>query len=271
MLSACNPRPEQKTTDSQPTDSIIPAETAPESTNAIDYKVQDSIGPVFKLEDGERRPSYNVNIHLDLNDGITAEMQHELNRLFINKPQISLEEAVKFYADSIASSYREELVMLYSDTTVNIEFPYEFLYQAKGMSPSGTHPDVKAYKIDITTYAGGAHGGYYELWYNFDRKSGSHITAGEAFDMSREAELKEQIRQAICEKYECKDLQTLQDSLGILVMCDVFVNDTNFRLQKQGVEFLYNPYDIASWAVGLISVNIPYDRLNALCRFNNKP
>lgn len=51
-------------------------------------------------------------------------------------------------------------------------------------------------------------------------------------------------------------LEGLQNA-GILNSTNMYVPD-NFLLEKEKVSFLYNKYDIAPYAVGVITLSLPY-------------
>ncbi len=260
MLSACFPKQEQGTTN-----------TAQEETlpHAVTYNRKDSIGPTFETEDGPKRPSTNVQINLATQD-ISTEIGTQMARLLTGKEQTALPEAVQQYGDSINQSYISVLEMLYNDTAFAMTHPHEYFFEARGTAATDVCPGILGYQICITSYEGGAHGGYFELWYNFDTENDTHIKCADAFDMTREEEIKAAIREQICQDRGCKSLQELQDSLYILTLGDVYLSDSNFLLQEKGVRFLYNPYDIGPWAVGKIETFLPYEKLKALCTYAPK-
>lgn len=264
MLSACFPKQEQGGTNT-PQDETA-TETLP---GAVIYSLTDSVGPTFETEDGPKRPCANVRIHL-ATEGIPARIGTEMARLFTGKENTALPEAVQQYGDSIGQAYISELESLYSDTALAMTHPYEYLFDARGAAATDSRKGILGYQISVSSYQGGAHGGYFELWYNFDTENDTLIKCADAFDMPRESMIKAAIREQLCRDKNCKDIQQLQDNLGLLVVGDVYLSDTNFLLLEKGVRFLYNPYDIGPWAAGKIEVFLPYDRLKGLCTYAPK-
>ena len=267
VLSSACIRQQGNTGETEQQDTLTAQSADAPSLQSISYSAQRNIGPTFKTQDGDKRPSCNVKLNLEFEQGTQTRTKEEIKRLFFSSSAQTLNEAVTQYGDSIVKHYVDEITMLYADTSYAPDFPFEYTFTAQGNTVADNADNVLCYKIDITAYEGGAHGSYYEQWYNFDRQDGKHITAAQAFDMSKENDIKQLIRQQLCAKYQCKDVQMLQDSLGILIMSDVFITDNNFHLCKDGVKFLFNPYDIAPWAAGLISVEIPRKHLQGLCKF----
>ena len=49
---------------------------------------------------------------------------------------------------------------------------------------------------------------------------------------------------------------------------DVFTMTPNFAITKSGLKFLYNPYEVAPYALGQQEIIIPYRDLEALIKPN---
>ena len=60
----------------------------------------------------------------------------------------------------------------------------------------------------------------------------------------------------LCKDYEVKDIAELQEQTGITMLGDLYLTN-NFLLQGDSILFLFNQYDIAPYAAGLISVTLP--------------
>ena len=270
-FSACFSGQEQKGQESENEQdtAMVSEPVAASSLNNILFNVEDEVGPTFKQGEEESRPSYKVRIDLNFDncpDEAVGNIKNGLCYIFNGKVDHSLNEAVMAYGDSIRNAYRTSLVELYADTTAKLDFAYEFLYQTEGRITPDSREDIIAYKLKTNTSEGGAHGGYYEQWFNFDRNTGKLITHNQVFNMDKEEEIKEVIRQQICKDNNCKDLEELHEATGILILGDVFLSDNNFQLCKDGIEMLYNPYDIAPWAAGTIYVKIPYKSFEGLLK-----
>ncbi len=63
--------------------------------------------------------------------------------------------------------------------------------------------------------------------------------------------------------HQCKDIQDLVNKTAITMLGDVYISDFNFGLGKDAVEFVYNPYEIAPYSMGIIRVKVPYENLKA--------
>ena len=270
-FSACFSGQEKKESESQNLqDSVTTSEPiAATAPNNVLYNVEEEVGPTIKQGEEESRPSYKVRIDLNLDncpEEALEPVRDKLRYIFNGKESQSLNEAVMAFGDNIRNTYRASLVEIYTDTTAKLDFAYEFLYEAEGCITTDSRADIIPYKLKISSYEGGAHGGYYEQWFNFDRNTGKFLTHDQVFNMDKEEAIKDIIRQQICVDNQCKDLETLQETTSILLLGDVFLSDYNFQLGKDAVEILFNPYEIAPWSAGTIYVKIPYSALDGLLR-----
>ena len=270
-FSACFSGQEQKGQESENEQdtAMVSEPVAASSLNNILFNVEDEVGPTFKQGEEESRPSYKVRIDLNFDncpDETVGNIKNGLCYIFNGKVDHSLNEAVMAYGDSIRNAYRTSLVELYADTIAKLDFAYEFLYEVEGGVTPDSRKDIIPYKIKVSTFEGGAHGGYYEQWFNFDRQTGKFLTHDQVFNMDKEEAIKDIIRHQLCVDNQCKDLETLQETTSILLLGDVSLTDYNFQLGKDAVELLFNPYEIAPWSAGTIYVRIPYSALNGLLR-----
>lgn len=187
-FSACFSGQEQKESENRQDTAATSTPIVQTVANNVFFDVKEEVGPTFKQGQEETRPLYTVRIDLNFDncpDETIEPMKNGLCHIFNGKAEQNLNEAVMAFGDSICNAYRTSILELYSDTTAKLDFAYEFLYQAEGSITKDNREDIVPYKIKITTYEGGAHGGYYEIWSNFDRNTGTPITLSQVFDMDR--------------------------------------------------------------------------------------
>ena len=60
----------------------------------------------------------------------------------------------------------------------------------------------------------------------------------------------------LCKDWEAQNLADLQEKTGITMLGDLYLTN-NFLLTGDSIMFLFNQYEIAPYAAGLISVTIP--------------
>ena len=64
------------------------------------------------------------------------------------------------------------------------------------------------------------------------------------------------MEEQLCKDWEAKDLADLQEKTGITMLGDLYLTN-NFLLKGDSILFLFNQYEIAPYAAGLISVTLP--------------
>ncbi len=112
-------------------------------------------------------------------------------------------------------------------------------------------------------YTGGAHGMPVSKFCVIDLTSGTRITLENIFRAEFENDLADIVNAALREKYELEPGTSLKEA-------DFFVHDVipcqNFFVNKDGLEFYYNRYEVAPFSMGSINVFIPFAKLKFLMK-----
>lgn len=103
---------------------------------------------------------------------------------------------------------------------------------------------IIAYYDSAFYYTGGAHGNPENRYYLFDRETGARLSANEVFDMTPEN--KQAIEDLLREVYRA---QGCSEELGYWSEDNVYIPN-NFFVDKDGMSFYYNVYEIACYANG---------------------
>jgi hypothetical protein len=115
------------------------------------------------------------------------------------------------------------------------------------------------------SYAGGAHPNSFRHFHHFNPKTGELLFLLDFFKEGYRKKLT-----AIAEKKFRKQLNispntSLEDE-GFWFSNKVFELTENFWFKDNAIHFLYNPYEVASYAVGPIEVKIPYSEIEDLLK-----
>lgn len=97
-------------------------------------------------------------------------------------------------------------------------------------------------------YSGGAHGNYGVNYRSYDKISKKIIAYSDFFDF----EANEILESLLAKEIKSKNIKTFGT--------DFFVTD-NIYFTEKGITFVYNPYEIASYADGIISVFLPFEKI----------
>ena len=117
-----------------------------------------------------------------------------------------------------------------------------------------------SYRIEEYTYSGGAHGSTKVSVGTLDRETGSQLTLNDVFGKDGLAALETELRKAVVAKIGEENIQYPVKPIE------------NFYLAADGWHFVYNEYEIACYAMGVIEVVVPcslahrFLRLTCPCR-----
>ena len=105
-------------------------------------------------------------------------------------------------------------------------------------------------------YTGGAHGNYSSTMYCFDVKQKKQLGLSDVVKIDSNS------LQTILEKNFRKQYNVKASEPISKVLFDDFIKpNNNFYFNSNGLAFMYNPYEVASYAQGQIVVFIPFDDL----------
>ncbi|MBS1493892.1 MAG: DUF3298 domain-containing protein [Bacteroidetes bacterium] len=121
--------------------------------------------------------------------------------------------------------------------------------------------DILCLQNTSESYLGGAHGAYNVAYTNFDMRNGNILKTKDIFIKGYEKTLNKLIEERIRKHFEMKPNENLVE--GGLFENKVSFND-NFAIKKDGIEFLYNQYEIAPYAMGVIEIKLSYKDLDAI-------
>ncbi|MBB5635192.1 hypothetical protein HDF26_002082 [Pedobacter cryoconitis] len=105
-------------------------------------------------------------------------------------------------------------------------------------------------------YSGGAHNNYATTLYCFDVKNQKHLVLSDLIKIDS-VSLQKLVEKNFRTQYKVKSGEALSTQL----FEDHLAANKNFFFDTTGISFLYNPYEVASFAQGQIIVSIPYKDL----------
>lgn len=117
------------------------------------------------------------------------------------------------------------------------------------------------YSIRRTSYTGGAHGMYSQIFHNYSLSGGYEITLSDLLETDQQAALRELIRQKLYTQFGVQGDEGLVDQ-GFFPE-NIYATE-NFEVTDDGITFYYNPYDIGTYALGDVEVHVTRAELEAL-------
>ena len=166
----------------------------------------------------------------------------------------TVSESMIACADSMERGWKAELAEMYEPDSEFRE-TLQYYYTIEGSSVENGREDVLSYQTAIDCYLGGAHGSYVVQYFNFDKSSGRLICIGDIVPADKEMLVLKAMEEQLCKEWDAKDLADLQEKTGITMLGDLYLTN-NFLIKSDSIEFLFNQYEIAPYAAGLISVTV---------------
>jgi len=119
-------------------------------------------------------------------------------------------------------------------------------------------------QADISSYTGGAHGSYATIYYNLTR-DGKQLTWDDIIEPGKKDSLVLLNETALRTQQEMPAGQNWADA-GFFADSSHMPLSSVFALTKDGLNITYNQYEIAPYAMGIISYTIPYNKLNGIIK-----
>ena len=174
-----------------------------------------------------------------------------------------MEAAADSFCASRFSRYKEHLQPLYeADKRHNVNSAwYDYRYDVAATYELGRRHTL-CYEITVTRYEGGAHDVTEYHCLNFDLSTGELVTLNDLYQPSYPGVLLPLLMKELQEQFDCNNLEALHRK-GILRLTDLYIPG-NYRLEEEGITFVYTPDEIASYETGTIRLTIPYGALAPL-------
>jgi len=179
---------------------------------------------------------------------------------------------VQLFSNKLVTEYKENNGPLLDELDSTNRYSFDNEHTLSGFSLLS---DKKIYVYGIERYVnmGGAHGLETRNYYNFDLKTGNLITEKDLFKAKYESELAKLIKLRIVE--ESKEYKDEKNSEPILDLentdywTDSIKANGNFYITDEGINYVFNPYEIAPYYMGQTEVTLPFNRLNSLLKPNS--
>lgn len=116
------------------------------------------------------------------------------------------------------------------------------------------------YSFTEYSYTGGAHGSTSFIQQTFDKADGKALTAGEIFEPSKITEVIQLVKQGLTEQYFSDELKNGYTLANLLLIdpASLALPTQSPSFVKDGIDFVYQQYEIAPYAAGMPTCVIPY-------------
>ena len=121
-----------------------------------------------------------------------------------------------------------------------------------------TDKKVLTLQLDSYIFTGGAHGYSSKRFLNFDKKKGTELENWQLFQNRKDFE---QFAEAKFREQEAIPAEASINQTGLMFEQDSFYLPENIGFTKEGVKLLYNPYEVASYDDGAITLTLPFKEI----------
>lgn len=185
------------------------------------------------------------------------------------------QQAIEAYAALKHTEYIQNNLPLLQEWAIDHEdeplcetcFNEELIISAAPMTdhlPESADRFLWSYAMDVYEYTGGAHGNRYLLIQNYDLETGDMVNEQDLFIDDYYEPLKTLLLNALIAQTDNAESKRDLRRMGYSV-ADVVPNE-NFYVTQEGITYVYNPYEIAPYAMGCIEIFLPWETVRPLIR-----
>jgi len=208
--------------------------------------------------------SYTYPVKFRDDDVKLARLQQIFTGTFFNDTELGKlapENAVDAYVRTYSENYKSLSNTYYEDKArLEDSMPMWYWYYMNLNNKILFQNDsLLSYAIEYSDYEGGAHGSYRITYVNIDLSRLVTLSEEDLFVPGYYRPLIEKIVHHLMQKYQVNEPNSLLEK-GFFTIEDIVPNN-NFFLDEEGIHYAYNQYEIAPYAMGVISVTIPYSDL----------
>ena len=219
--------------------------------------------------------SLTVSIHIEYPTAIGKtdalnNIQRDLKHRLFGEAYIDMEpqQALDAYVAMLKTEYKINNLPLKEDWEKdNRDFEYAPICCEEQVLTGSVMGEVKgilSYCVERYVYTGGAHGSNFRQFVNYNLQTGEQIDEEQLFAENYQEQLTQLLLQYMVEQNdEIALIQDLQEA-GYNVD-DIHPND-NFYLAEEGITYVFNPYDIAPYALGETEILIPWSALQNILK-----
>ena len=209
---------------------------------------------VMPLEEGQADSLFfSVSIEYVVT-GMKVEVRQSINKTIVS--QAFDLEGGEGTLEETAIRYRENLIDEYMNENAVLENGVRSWEDRLGGAFQKKYKNYLNYLVSYYSFRGGAHGIQTLSNIVFDAKTGEQVHEADLFTPGYEAPVAQLLRLAVKSAMEEEDPELMQ-----LVNLEQVVPNGNFSVHEDGVEWLFQPYEVGPYALGIVSATLSWDEL----------
>ena len=219
---------------------------------------------------GKEHPSCTFDMNVLKAHGTDTLFADAFNRdiseFMFDKRTTDVRGAMISFIDSVINLFkednREQIRYAKEEGFEPRDIDYEFVLNTE--VHYGNHKDIIGHFINYYQYTGGAHGGTFITCRNYRLEDGSVVTLDNYFKPGYEKVLIPILERLLLQEAGCDSRDEL-DEHGFFSDEPMFVPE-NFEIKQDTIDFIFNQYDIAPYARGIITLSVPEDEILEIIR-----
>ena len=241
-----------------------------------------SFDKVAYLSDGQESSltfsiRYAYPVAVNAPEEVLSKLQRAVCQTVLGEAFLDMrpQQAIEAYAALKHTEYIQNNLPLLQEWAIDHEdeplcetcFNEELIISAAPMTdhlPESADRFLWSYAMDVYEYTGGAHGNRYLLIQNYDLETGDMVNEQDLFIDDYYEPLKTLLLNALIAQTDNAESKRDLRRMGYSV-ADVVPNE-NFYVTQEGITYVYNPYEIAPYAMGCIEIFLPWETVRPLIR-----
>ena len=234
---------------------------------------ENSHSEIYYLAADTAKGSLHLNLMVELpacyhNEIILDSIRNTLitNLFGSDYLQFGNDSILKVFAASLINEYKITNAPLLEQLDSTAFYSFFNEHNLEGFSLLN---DEKIYSYGINRYVfmGGAHGLTTLNYFNFDLKSGKQIMENDLFEAGFEETLTSLLKTRMVEQSnEDPNVETIISLDDSDYWVDAIKPNNNFYITDESLNYVFNPYEIAPYYMGITEVIIPFDRIKEILK-----
>ena len=219
--------------------------------------------------------SLTVSIHIEYptaigKTGALNKIQRDLKHRLFGEAYIDMEpqQALDAYVAMLKTEYKINNLPLKEDWEKdNRDYEYAPICCEEQVLTGSVMGEVKgilSYCVERYVYTGGAHGSNFRQFINYNLQTGEQIDEEQLFAENYQEPLTQLLLQYMVEQND--EIALIQDLQEAGYNVDAIHPNDNFYLAEEGITYVFNPYDIAPYALGETEILIPWSALQNILK-----
>ena len=222
-----------------------------------------------ELRSIDEAPSITINIYFpiikSLNKNVSKNIEKTLTSIIFDQEEKSLNEATQEFCRKCKNDFIIYINEFIKDIDNNLSFVfYNFFYDITADVESGWNGYIN-YIVTQEVYEGGAHPNSYKSTIIFNPIDGNRVTLDDILKPGYKEALTTLLTAKLFEQNNVRSIQEAQDA-GFFIYEPGVPIPSNYTFGNNGITFIYNTYEIASYASGEINLTLTYNELKDLLK-----